>query len=130
MDPVTDDTASTELERDDAVEGRVFTNGVAQRVTLHSWSFHQLGTFLTYKALQAGVPFVAVDPAYTSQTCSWCGHLDKRNRVNQATFICRSCGVAASADHNAARNIALRGIAGWAGVTRPDAVPSPQPAGV
>jgi hypothetical protein len=30
---VTDDTASTEMERDDAVEGRVFTNGVAQEVT-------------------------------------------------------------------------------------------------
>lgn len=30
---MTDDTASTELERDDAIAGRVFTNGVAQQVT-------------------------------------------------------------------------------------------------
>jgi len=33
LNPVTDDTASTELERDDAVEGRVFTEGIAQEVT-------------------------------------------------------------------------------------------------
>ncbi|MFC4110960.1 RNA-guided endonuclease TnpB family protein, partial [Micromonospora zhanjiangensis] len=47
-----------------------------QRVTLHSWSFHQLGTFLTYKARRAGIPLVQVDPRYTSQTCNRCGHRD------------------------------------------------------
>ncbi|MFE4848305.1 zinc ribbon domain-containing protein, partial [Streptomyces sp. NPDC056689] len=30
-----------------------------------------------------------VDPAYTSQTCADCDHVDKKNRVDQATFICR-----------------------------------------
>ncbi|MGW6027893.1 RNA-guided endonuclease InsQ/TnpB family protein, partial [Streptomyces sp. NPDC055214] len=39
-----------------------------QRVTLHSWAFHQLGQFLEYKARRAGVPLVYVDAAYTSQT--------------------------------------------------------------
>ncbi|MGW0594026.1 RNA-guided endonuclease TnpB family protein, partial [Streptosporangium sp. NPDC002607] len=37
-----------------------------QRVTLHSWSFHQLGRFIAYKAARAGVALVHVDPAYTS----------------------------------------------------------------
>jgi putative transposase len=92
-----------------------------QRATLHSWSFHQLGAFLAYKALRAGVPLVHVDPAYTSQTCSKCGHIDERSRVDQATFICRSCGVVASADHNAAINIARRGVDGWGVVNRPHA---------
>ena len=92
-----------------------------QRVTLHSWSFHQLGAFLTYKARRAGVPLVEVDPRYTSQTCSACGHRDKRNRVDQGTFICRSCGVVAHADHNAALNIAHRGVEGWGAVNRPHA---------
>jgi putative transposase len=41
-----------------------------QRATLHSWAFAQLGSFLAYKAKQAGVAFVEVDPAYTSQMCS------------------------------------------------------------
>ncbi|WP_436845669.1 zinc ribbon domain-containing protein [Streptomyces canus] len=29
------------------------------------------------------MPLVFVDPAYTSQTCAQCGHVDKRNRVDQ-----------------------------------------------
>ncbi|WP_460808334.1 RNA-guided endonuclease InsQ/TnpB family protein [Micromonospora zhanjiangensis] len=90
-----------------------------QRVTLHSWSFHQLGTFLTYKARRAGIPLVQVDPRYTSQTCNRCGHRDKRNRPDQETFTCRSCGVVAHADHNAALNIAQRGVEGWGAVNRP-----------
>ena len=90
-----------------------------QRVTLSSWSFHQLGAFLTYKARRAGVPLVEVDPRYTSQTCNGCGYRDKRNRMCQDTFVCRSCGVVAHADLNAARNIADRGVAGWGAVNRP-----------
>ncbi len=85
-----------------------------QRVTLHSWAFHQLGTFIAYKAQRCGVPVVYVDPAYTSQGCSSCGHIDKRNRPDQATFACTSCGFAEHADVNAARNIAARGVTGWA----------------
>ncbi|MER5418621.1 RNA-guided endonuclease InsQ/TnpB family protein [Streptosporangium roseum] len=84
-----------------------------QRVTLHSWAFHQLGTFLEYKARRAGVPLVHVDPAYTSQECADCHHIEKNNRVNQALFICRNCGVVAHADRNASRNIAARGEAAW-----------------
>ena len=90
-----------------------------QRAALHSWSFAQLGEFLTYKARRAGVPLVQVDPRYTSQTCSKCAHRDSRNRPDQATFICRSCGVVAHADVNAAVNIASRGVDGWGAVTRP-----------
>ena len=56
---------------------------------------------------------VYVDPAYTSQTCADCGHIDKKNRVNQALFVCRSCGVVAHADRNASRNIAARGAVAW-----------------
>ncbi len=92
-----------------------------QRVTLSSWSFHQLGSFLSYKARRTGVPLVQVDPRYTSQTCHGCGHRDKRNRPDQETFLCRSCGVVAHADHHAALNIAQRGVEGWGAVNRPHA---------
>jgi IS605 OrfB family transposase len=85
-----------------------------QRVTLHSWSFAQLGGYISYKAARAGVPVVFVDPRYTSQGCSGCGHVSKKNRPDQATFACMSCGFAEHADINAARNIAARGVAGWA----------------
>lgn len=90
-----------------------------RRVTLASWSFHQLGEYLAYKARRAGVPLVEVDARYTSQTCNRCGHRDKRNRPDQETFACRSCGVVAHADHNAALNIAQRGVEGWAAVNPP-----------
>ena len=85
-----------------------------QQVTLHSWAFAQLGQYIAYKAARAGVPLVYVDPAYTSQMCSSCGHVSKKNRPSQATFCCTSCGFAEHADVNAARNIAARGVADWA----------------
>jgi transposase len=47
-----------------------------------------------------------VNPAYTSQTCSACGHRAPGNRENQAVFRCVACGHRANADVNAAVNIA------------------------
>lgn len=95
-----------------------------QRVTLHSWAFAQLGQFLAYKAEAAGVAFVDVNPAYTSQTCSVCARVDKKARVNQATYACTNneCGVSLNADHNAAINIARKGVSRWGDVNRPYAV--------
>ncbi|MFJ9909442.1 RNA-guided endonuclease InsQ/TnpB family protein [Streptomyces sp. NPDC101152] len=84
-----------------------------QRVALHAWAFAQLADFIVYKAKRAGVPLVFVDPRYTSQTCAACGHVDKRNRVDQQLFICRGCGVVAHADRNASHNIATRGESVW-----------------
>ncbi|OLC30926.1 MAG: hypothetical protein AUH31_03710 [Armatimonadetes bacterium 13_1_40CM_64_14] len=76
-----------------------------QRARLHNWAFGQLRQFIVYKAAQAGVPVVFVDPANTSRTCPVCGHVDKRNRRSQAEFNCRRCGHAGPADVIAARNI-------------------------
>ncbi|MDQ0950242.1 putative transposase [Streptomyces phaeochromogenes] len=84
-----------------------------QRVTLHSWSFHQLGAYIVYKAKRAGVPVVYVDPAYTSRECSRCHHVEKANRPSQAVFVCRSCGFAEHADRNASHNISHRGWYAW-----------------
>nr|WP_198151292.1 RNA-guided endonuclease TnpB family protein [Kibdelosporangium sp. MJ126-NF4]CEL14264.1 Mobile element protein [Kibdelosporangium sp. MJ126-NF4]CTQ88631.1 Mobile element protein [Kibdelosporangium sp. MJ126-NF4] len=95
-----------------------------QRATLHSWAFAQLGQHITYKAQLAGVACVQVDPAYTSQQCHPCGWIDKKNRRSQASFICGRCGFVGHADHNAARNIAARGVACWGEVMRPHAAPT------
>ncbi|WP_405853220.1 transposase [Streptomyces sp. NBC_00090] len=84
-----------------------------QRVTLHSWSFRQLGTFIAYKAQRAGVPVVYVDPAYTSRECSRCHHVDRRNRPSQAVFVCQACGFVEHADLNSSHNIAARGWWTW-----------------
>ncbi|MEU4392205.1 transposase [Kribbella sp. NPDC023855] len=47
-----------------------------------------------------------VKAAYTSQTCSVCGHCAPENRESQAVFRCTACGHRANADVNAAVNIA------------------------
>jgi putative transposase len=82
----------------------------AQRRARHSWAFRQLRSFIAYKAAQAGVWIVGVDPHDTSRTCAVCGHCDKKNRVDQAHFHCQNplCGHTAAADTNAAVNIAFR----------------------
>ena len=49
-----------------------------------------------------------VDPKFTSQRCSCCGHIDKKSRVSQSKFICTSCGHSQNADKNAALNILRR----------------------
>jgi putative transposase len=108
------------LEDLQGIRGRVRLRK-PQRATLHTWSFHPLGSFIGYKALRAGVVVIHVNPAQTSQSCSGCGHVDRANRQDQATFRCRSCGFAGHADWNAARNIAERGGAGWAAANQPHA---------
>ena len=82
-----------------------------QRAVLHSWAFRQLRTFIEYKALLAGVTVIPVEAAYSSRTCSRCGHCEKANRVSQSKFVCRSCGFAANADINAATILRERGKA-------------------
>jgi putative transposase len=79
-----------------------------QRARLSNWSFGQLRAFLAYKARRVGVPIIAVDPRNTSKGCSVCGWIDAKNRPNQATFLCISCGHSEAADLNAARNIRAR----------------------
>ncbi len=77
----------------------------SQRSRHSSWAFAQLRSFLSYKAALAGVPLHTVDPAYTSCTCSQCGHCAKENRKSQALFCCQACGYTDNADRNAAINI-------------------------
>lgn len=80
----------------------------SQRAQHSSWSFYQLRSFIEYKAKNAGVPVVLVDPRNTSRTCPECGHVSKKNRVSRDSFCCQACGYAGPADNIAARNIASR----------------------
>ncbi|WP_214107688.1 RNA-guided endonuclease InsQ/TnpB family protein [Acrocarpospora catenulata] len=63
------------------------------------------GLLVTRLEQKAPGRVVKVSPAYTSQCCSVCGIVDREARESQAVFRCRSCGYAANADVNAARNI-------------------------
>ena len=81
-----------------------------RRWQMGNWSFYQLGQFVSYKAKQAGLPVVFVDPRNTSRTCSACGDCDKANRKSQSCFLCLDCGFRANADANASANIARKGL--------------------
>jgi putative transposase len=73
-----------------------------ERSRLHRWPFRQLQQFVAYKAENAGIEVMYVDPAYTSITCSNCQGLGERRKHQ---FRC-SCGLLAHADCNASRNLA------------------------
>ena len=74
----------------------------------HGWQ--QFKIFLKYKMNWLNKKVVEVNPAYTSQTCSHCGHIAKANRPSQASFCCVKCGLTLNADENASRNILLKGF--------------------
>lgn len=85
------------------------------------WSYYELQSMIEYKANAAGIEVRYIDPYHTSQTCSFCGHYEPNQRLDQPTFMCKNpectkgkgkklpdgsyTGI--NADWNAARNIAL-----------------------
>ena len=68
-----------------------------RKILASAWGTLEL--CLNYKMEVRKVP-----PAYTSQTCHQCGHVDKDNR-KQSDFKCTACGHTDDADVNAALNI-------------------------
>ena len=64
---------------------------------------------LKYKAEEAGIGFKAVDPDYTSQDCSACGHREKKT-LSDRVHHCKVCGYKTDRDHNAAINILTLGL--------------------
>ena len=56
---------------------------------------------------------VVVNPAYTSQRCFACGHIERKNRESQAVFRCLECDHHANADLNAARNVLAKHQQVW-----------------
>lgn len=77
---------------------------------LRYWSYYELQSMIEYKAKLEGIEVKYIDPAYTSQTCSYCG--ERGERKKQEEFVCTNpqCkrrGEKINADFNAARNIAM-----------------------
>lgn len=73
-------------------------------------SLYSVRMQLAYKTIRYGSELMLVNPAYTSQTCSECGHVAKENRKTQEKFLCVSCGHTENADINAAKNILNKGM--------------------
>lgn len=82
----------------------------SQNAFLKNWSYFDLQTKIEYKAKEEGIDVVYIDPKFTSQRCSKCGHIDADGRPEQAKFCCTSCGFSANADFNASQNISIKNI--------------------
>ncbi|MFQ6147472.1 RNA-guided endonuclease InsQ/TnpB family protein [Streptomyces seoulensis] len=73
--------------------------------------FGEIRRQLEYKAPRYGARLSAVNPAYTSQTCHRCGHVDAKSRRTRDLFTCTRCGHSTHADIGAAVNIKHRALA-------------------
>lgn len=72
--------------------------------SLLKWGIYSMFLKMEHKQKAFGGFVLKVPPAYTSQTCSSCGHVSKENRDGKI-FSCMSCGYKDDADINAAKNI-------------------------
>ncbi len=87
--------------------GTYLPNGAAAKPGLNKsiadagWSMFQ--RFCVYKAQEAGRTVLFVNPKYTSQVCSGCGTVVKKE-LSKRWHSC-ACGCSLDRDHNAAINI-------------------------
>ncbi len=72
--------------------------------SIHDAAWSQFADLLSYKAAWAGRRYVAVNPAYTSQDCSQCGHRQTLP-LSDRIYTCPCCGVVLDRDFNASLNI-------------------------
>jgi putative transposase len=87
---------------------------------MHNWAFRELQEQIAYKAAEYGIRVESVTPAFSSQTCSKCGHQSNTNRDSgTGWFACNECGYEVDGDYNAAKNVGLRLLALPSG-KRPD----------
>lgn len=93
------------------IEGSHFAKSIADA------SWNQFLQFLTYKAEEAGRKLGLVNPAYTSQVCSQCGHLEPK-KLAEREHKCSQCGYTAHRDFNAAQNILALGLDGLGEIPR------------
>ena len=93
------------------VRGMVKNHHLAKSISDAGWS--QFILILTSKAESAGRVVIKVNPAYTSQDCSQCGHR-VRKTLAKREHRCDKCGYVAHRDHNSA--LAIKGRAGLSGM--------------
>lgn len=80
---------------------------LAKSISDAAW--RQVVQYTTYKAEEAGRQVVLVNPAYTSQDCSRCGHRQKMP-LNKRTYDCPVCSLSIGRDHNSAITILRLGL--------------------
>ena len=88
-------------------DGKYLPNGASAKAglnkSIHDAGWSQFVTYCSYKAAWAGGKIVQVNPKYTSQICSGCGLVVKKE-LSERWHSCE-CGTELDRDHNAALNI-------------------------
>jgi len=74
---------------------------------LYAWSHYKFQQRLLCKAEELCCDAYVVNEAWTSKTCTACGHIHHKLGASK-TFECPSCGVVLDRDVNGARNILLK----------------------
>ena len=95
---------STVIREDLNISKMVKGSKLAKHILDCSWG-------LFFELLEYKINVVKVNPAYTSQKCSKCGHTCKENRKTQSLFECVKCGYTENADYNASKNLLNLGMA-------------------
>jgi len=72
--------------------------------SIHDASWGRFFSYLSYKAESAGTRLIKVNPKNTSQMCSNCRSIVKKN-LSDRVHECPYCGFVANRDYNAAANI-------------------------
>lgn len=80
----------------------------AMNAYLYASNLGHIPEQLAWAAPREGIQATKVNPAYSSQECSVCHSVDRKNRPDQQTFCCLVCGHTIHADENAAINVAHR----------------------
>lgn len=80
---------------------------LAKSISDASWS--SFFNILQVKGEETGRVVVRVNPAYTSQDCSQCGHREKKT-LSTRTHVCKCCGLSINRDLNASINILRLGL--------------------
>jgi putative transposase len=108
---ITNMSKAPEPKPDPEHEGQYLPNGAAAKAGLNTsildagWG--QFQALCVAKAESAGRRVVCVDPRFTSQRCSQCGAIVKKD-LSERWHSC-SCGCELDRDHNAAINILFQG---------------------
>jgi len=105
------------------IQGMVKNHRLAKSISDAGWG--QFIMIVVNKAEEAGRTVIKVNPSYTSQDCSRCGH---RNQITLATRIyrCSRCNLVIHRDRNGAKRIEQKGRAVPSGSKRGVACEEPK----
>jgi putative transposase len=93
------------------VAGMVKNHSLAKHISDAGWG--EFGRQLEYKTNWYGSTLVRVDTFYpSSKTCSQCRTVKATLSLDQRTYHCEACGLVIDRDHNAAINLARKGLPG------------------